>query len=92
MPVFPLEDIQEVVITNFYVKDDEYCIPEKQMEILDPLSEYKFTLMNANIDHVSVAAANNIQAYLNLLMFALEQGSNIEVDGECSGFENWEWM
>lgn len=27
-PEFPLDDIQHVVITNFYVEDDAYCKPE----------------------------------------------------------------
>lgn len=91
-PEFPLDDIQNVVITNFYVQDDDYCKPETQMEILDHLSEYKFTMTNAFIDHVTIAGANDQMSYLALLKFALEQGSNIDVPGECSGFDNDDWM
>ena len=91
-PEFPLDDIQHVVITNFYVEDDSYCKPETQMEILDELSEYKFILMNEYIDHVSVASANDQMSYLNLLKFALSQGSNIDVPGACSGFDNADWI
>ena len=43
---FPLEDITGIVMTNIYVDQDPYCKPEVQQNILDPLSEIKYTMMN----------------------------------------------
>ena len=89
---FPLEDIFGVVVTNFYVKDDSFCDPATQQVLLDDLSSYKFTTMNEDITHITIAAANDQTPYLNLLKFSLTQGSNIDINGSCSGFDNLDWL
>lgn len=90
---FPIDHIN-VVVTNFYVQGDSYCDPKTQMELLDPLSEYKFTTMNEYIDHITISSANDQTAYLNLLKFSLSQGSNVVIDGfgSCNGFDNLDWL
>ena len=62
------------------------------MELLDPLSTYKFTTMSEYIDHVTISAANDQTDYLNLLKFSLSQGSNVAIDGACSGYDNLDWL
>ena len=62
------------------------------MELLDPLSTYKFTTMNEYIDHVTISAANDQTDYLNLLKFSLSEGSNVAIDGACTGFDNLDWL
>ena len=91
MEEFPLGDIGEVVMTNIYVKDDPYCDPETQQVLLDPLSDIKFTTMSEFITHTTIASANDQTLFINLLKFALSQGSNIDVEGECNSLNPPDW-
>ena len=89
MPEFPVEDISGVVLTNIYVDNDPYCNPETQQALLDPLSVLKVTMMDEAITHTTIAAANDQTYFVNLLKYALSQGSNFEVEGECNELNMW---
>jgi len=62
------------VISNIYVGNDPYCKPELQQTILDPLSDFKYTMMDEDITHITIAGANNKTFFMNLLKFSLSQG------------------
>ena len=68
-PEFPVEDITGVMLTNIYVDNDPYCKPETQQALLDPLSNIKFTLMDYDITHTSIAGTNDKAFFVNLLKF-----------------------